>query len=317
MQDQPPPQTQTIGATVAVHYAYVARHEYTAAVVQSDNLLRVSPSSDRYQIAGAVAVDTDPPGSQVSYVDRLGNRVHRVRVTAPHRTLVIAAAGSAQLAVAPPPVRDVPLLLLAQHSAAAAEFLAASPLVNPNSVRDAARTASAGAPMLLDTVEQIVRWVEKRVRYQPGVTSVASTAADVLAAMAGVCQDKAHLALGMLRARGVPARYASGLLTRQPGETHAWVEFLHPDAGWLPADPTRGVIVSAATDYLKFAVGRDYTDAPPVAGSFVSDGRGRLDFVTAQVFFDRSDIAVADALQLLTESDISGAPATAKESPYL
>lgn len=299
MQHQPYQQIKD--ATVAVHYAYVVRHEYTAAVVQSDNLLRVSPFSDRYQTAGAVAVDTDPPGSQVAYADELGNLVHRVRVTAPHRTLVIAAAGAAQLAVAPPPVADVPLRL-AQRGTEAAEFRLASPLVNPDRVRGAAYTASAGAVMLLETVERIVRWVERQVRYQTGVTSVASTAAEVLERMAGVCQDKAHLALGMLRARGVPARYASGLLTRQPGETHAWVEFLHPDAGWLLADPTRGVIVNTATDYLKFAVGRDYTDAPPVAGSFVSDGRGRLDFVTARVFFDRTDIAVADALQLLTDA---------------
>lgn len=294
------PEQQITGATITVHYAYVARHEYTGAVVQSDNLLRISPCSDRYQTAGAIGIDTDPPGSQVSYIDQLGNRVHRIRVTEPHRTLVIAAAGAAQLAVAPPPVADVPLLS-AQRSMADGAFLTASPLVNPDSVRDAARAASAGAATLLDTVERIVRWIEQQVRYQTGVTSVDSTAADVLATMAGVCQDKAHLALGMLRALGVPARYTSGLLTRQPGETHAWVEFLHPDAGWLPADPTRGVIVNTATDYLKFAVGRDYTDAPPVAGSFVSDGRGRLDFVTAQVFFDRSDIAVADALQLLAD----------------
>ena len=126
--------------------------------------------------------------------------------------------------------------------------------------------------------------------------------------MAGVCQDKAHLALGMLRALGVPARYASGLLTRQPGETHAWVEFRHPAAGWLPADPTRGVVIDTATDYLKFAVGRDYTDALPVDGSFVSGGQGRLDFVTAQVFFDRSEIGIADAMALLAGDAGGGEP---------
>ena len=297
------------GAAVAVHYAYVARHQYTATVVESDNRLRVAPGSDRYQTAGGVVVATDPPGSQVSYTDRLGNRVHRVRVTSPHRTLVIAAAGAAQLAVVPPAVSDVPLPLslspypdaggVADAGVVDAEFLQASPLVNPESVREAAGVASAGAVTLLDAVRRIMGWIEQQVRYQPGVTSVHSTAVEVLTTMAGVCQDKAHLALGMLRALGVPARYASGLLTRQPGETHAWVEFRHPAAGWLPADPTRGVVIDTATDYLKFAVGRDYTDALPVDGSFVSGGQGRLDFVTAQVFFDRSEIGIADAMELL------------------
>lgn len=293
------------GAAVTAHYAYVARHRYTAAVVESDNRLRVAPCSDRYQTAGGVVVATEPSGSQVEYADRLGNRVHRVRVTRPHRTLVIAAAGSAQLAMAAPAVSDVPLpVSLSAASgiiadADASEFLQASPLVDPESVRAAAVAAVDGAVTLLEAVRRIIGWIELRVRYQPGVTAVDWTAAEVLAAMAGVCQDKAHLALGMLRALGIPARYASGLLTRQPGETHAWVEFWHPGVGWLPADPTRGVVIDTATDYVKFAVGRDYTDALPVDGSFVSGGQGRLDLVTAQVFFDRSDIGIADALGLL------------------
>ena len=90
----------------------------------------------------------------------------------------------------------------------------------------------------------------------------------------GVCQDMTHLGMAMLRSLGVPARYVSGLLTRQAGETHAWLEFLHPEHGWLPADPTRGITELNGTDYLKFAVGRDYSEVPPVTGSFVSKGRG-------------------------------------------
>ena len=108
-----------------------------------------------------------------------------------------------------------------------------------------------------------------------------------------------HLAMGMLRSRGVPARYVSGLLTRQPGETHAWLEFLHPHQGWLPADPTRGTIELNGTDYLKFAVGRDYAEVPPVTGSFVSRGEGWLNFTTSEVFFDREAVATEDALALL------------------
>ncbi len=126
-----------------------------------------------------------------------------------------------------------------------------------------------------------------------------TTAADVLVSLRGVCQDQAHLGLAMLRALGIPARYVSGLLTRQPGETHAWIEFLHPHLGWLPAGPTRGVVIHIGTDYLKFGVGRDYSEVPSVSGSFVSRGGGHLDFTTAPVFFDRDTVSVDDALNLL------------------
>ena len=89
-------------------------------------------------------------------------------------------------------------------------------------------------------MNKVVRWVYENIVYRHGTTSVGTTADQVLAAGEGVCQDKTHLALGMLRALRIPCRYASGLITGQTGETHSWVEVYHPDDGWLGADPTRG-----------------------------------------------------------------------------
>ena len=284
--------------TVPVHYAYVARYSYTDTVVQNDNFLRLSASTDNYQFPGPCAVATLPPGRQIQYPDRLGNTVHRVRVTAPHQELIIAATGKVCLNDHTADVSDVPLVS-AEYGLEAQEFLSASRLADPSGVEDAALQASAGATTLLASVHSVVQWIYANVRYERGHTSVNTTAADVLGSMRGVCQDEAHLCLAMLRALDIPARYVSGLLTRQPGETHAWVEFLHPHLGWLPADPTRGVLVHIGTDYLKFGVGRDYSEVPPVSGSFISRGDGHLDFTTAEVFFDRDTVSVDDALDLL------------------
>ena len=284
--------------TIPVHYAYVARYSYTDTVVQNDNFLRLSPFADDYQAPGPYSVTTFPQGRQIQYPDRLGNTVHRVRVTTPHQELIIAATGQVCLnhrAVAAPDVA----LAGAGYGLEAQEFLSASRLADPGGVDDAAREAGAGASTLLASVNNVVQWIYANVRYERGHTSVNTTAADVLVSMRGVCQDQAHLCLAMLRALGIPARYVSGLLTRQPGETHAWVDFLHPLLGWLPADPTRGVVVDLGTDYLKFGVGRDYSEVPPVSGSFISRGDGHLDFTTAEVFFDRDSISVDDALNLL------------------
>ena len=68
-----------------------------------------------------------------------------------------------------------------------------------------------------------------------------------------MCQDFAHLALGMLRSVGVPARYVSGYLfaadeTSANAETaevvtvqtHAWIEVALPGSGWWALDPTNG-----------------------------------------------------------------------------
>ena len=290
--------------TIPVHYAYVARYSYTDIVVQNDNFLRLAASADNYQTPGPCAVATFPQGRQIQYPDRLGNTVHRVRVTTPHQELVIAATGSVCLIDHAVDAPDVPLAA-AEYGLEAQEFLSASRLADPAGVEEAARATGAGATTLLESVDSVVQWIYANVRYERGHTSVNTTAADVLGSMRGVCQDEAHLCLAMLRALGIPARYVSGLLTRQPGETHAWIEFLHPHLGWLPADPTRGVVIDIGTDYLKFGVGRDYSEVPPVSGSFISRGDGHLDFTTAEVFFDRDAVSVDDALELLRTDDLA------------
>ena len=284
--------------TIPVHYAYVARYSYSDVVVQNDNFLRLSAFSDSYQTPGPCEVATFPQGRQIQYPDHQGNTVHRVRVTAPHRELIIAATGQVSLNHISVDAPDIPLSDL-QYGLESNEFLTPSRLADPEGVSHVAIEAQAGATTLMQTVHNVVTWIHANVAYERGHTSVNTTAADVLTSMRGVCQDQAHLCLAMLRAVGVPARYVSGLLTRQPGETHAWVDFLHPQLGWLPADPTRGNVIDLGTDYLRFGIGRDYSEVPPVTGSFISRGNGQLDFTTAEVFFDRASIAVEDALGLL------------------
>ena len=283
---------------VNVHYAYVARYTYSDIVVQNDNFLRLSAYTDVRQRAESYDVFTSPVGRKVCYSDRLGNVVHRVRVIEPHEELVIAAFGKAALEPRFPSVPDLALSDLALDPVAD-EFLTPTPLVDPTAVEEPARDVTAGADTLLEAVEAVTAWVWKNVRYLRGNTSVSTTALQVLSSLEGVCQDKTHLALGMLRSLGIPSRYVSGLLTRQPGETHAWLEFLHPNVGWLPADPTKGVVIETGTNYLKFGVGRDYTEIPPVTGSFVSRGSGRLDVATARVFFDRDTVTLQDAINLI------------------
>jgi transglutaminase/protease-like cytokinesis protein 3 len=47
---------------------------------------------------------------------------------------------------------------------------------------------------------------------EPGMTKVQSTADEILRVGGGVCQDFAHLTIGVLRLAGIPARYVSGYL---------------------------------------------------------------------------------------------------------
>ena len=267
-------------------------------------MVRVSPYADRYQTVDFCRVESFPPGTQVSFTDRFGNRVQRLRVTTSHYELIITSVGRVTLLPYPGLVPEVPLRSL-NPDLEVAQFLDPTRLVKPEGlVYEVAAEEAGDAHTLLEAVSRVTLWVHESIAYQPGNTSVDTTAAEVLQSGRGVCQDKTHLALGMLRALKIPARYVSGVLTRQVGETHAWLEFHHPELGWLPADPTRGQVLNFGTDYLKLGVGRDYTDVPPINGHYVSSGGGGLQLVMARGYFDRETVTTGDALSLL-ESNFS------------
>ena len=284
--------------TITASYLYAARYGYSDIVLNSDNRIRLSPRAGEGQTPLRMSLWTLPNGLSVEYADRFGNHVHRARVVEIHTALVIATAGQVSLSTVAETPADVEVDAV-RDLAEGFEYTMPSPLVDPATVFALALRVASGSNSLLRATRAIIGWVYEEVEYLRGATGVATTAEQVAAAMVGVCQDKTHLALGMLRSLDIPCRYVSGLLTGQTGETHSWLEFLHPDAGWVGADPTRGVIAPPARDYVKLSVGRDYTDVSPINGSFTSRGVATDVAAIASVRFEETDATMDDALRLL------------------
>ena len=272
-----------IAPIATAFFSYQASYAYSQDVVQNDNVLRVFPRVGGLQTNVAYDVSVVPVDWYVEYNDRFGNRVRRSTVTTSHRTLNLLVTGTAELLAPPLAPPDVPIGLYRRQRTAASEYLAESPLVAPSSLAAQAAEATAGAESVLETVDAAIQWVHRHMRYERGHTGVSTTAAEAIAIGFGVCQDFSHVALGLLRALGIPARYVSGLLSSQDAETHAWIEFYHLTEGWLPADPTHMQVTPPPGGLLTFAVGRDYFDVPPVSGSFVSSGGGGLTAVSSNL----------------------------------
>jgi transglutaminase-like putative cysteine protease len=121
--------------------------------------------------------------------------------------------------------------------------------------------------------EAVALWVRENVAYVPGSTGVQTSAQEAWDLRKGVCQDIAHLTVGLLRAHGIPARYVSGYLHPKveaeigetvAGQSHAWVEWWCGD--WVGHDPTNGVTVGPR--HVTVARGRDYDDVPPLKGVY-------------------------------------------------
>jgi len=268
-------------------YEYTTVYSYTDQVIVNDNELRVVPYEDAHTIRGRYGVMTRPSASQVEFDDDFGNTVIRIKVTRPHKELEVISRGTFKLLPWTGRYADIPTDSL-KFPEETAGFISPSPMVKPAPLLEKANEIVDGSKTLLTRVESVVDWVFHNIYYERGVTSVNSDATQVLEQRKGVCQDKVHLTLGFLRALSIPSRYVSCILTRQDGDTHAYVEFFHPEGGWLPADPTKGIVIDAGTLYLKLAVGRDYTEASPIKGSFLSKGVGKLSKVYAHVQPDKA-----------------------------
>ena len=140
------------------------------------------------------------------------------------------------------------------------------------------------------------RQLHSDFQYVPGSTAVDTPLAQVWENRAGVCQDFAHLAIAALRGIGLAVAYVSGYLLTYPraGETkrigadasHAWFAVWTQELGWVHLDPTNDTVVG--DEHIVLAIGRDYSDSPPVKGVCFSGGLHQLSVaVTVNELIDK------------------------------
>ena len=251
---------------------------YAGKAQDSFNEVRLRPVDDANQICRSFELRTDPATQIRDYLDFYGNAVHYFDVVAGHERLMIEAVSEIETTpnAARPPVPVVKRTGTepSSDSELHAEFLGDSHYV-PLDVevwREAKDALPNGPSDVWSDVRAICRHVYRTFAYRPRSTGVTTLATDAIKLKAGVCQDFAHVALGMCRCSGIPARYVSGYFIksqRQDNEeeaSHAWIEAFVPGFGWAPYDPTHDR--AADERYIKAASGRDYADIRPVSGTY-------------------------------------------------
>jgi transglutaminase-like putative cysteine protease len=271
--------------------SHTTRFVYEQPASDSHNELRLRPLEDGGQRCLAFELSVDRPAAVLSYRDFFGNHAHSVSVSAPHPELTIIARSLIERA--DPAAKVYPGVtfrgFLAEDSAHIrdfCEFLNQSQYV-PFSERLHKLFWMARPAETEDVagyVTRIVAWVRDQFDYQKARTNVHSSLDDILKSGSGVCQDFAHLTIGLLRLAGVPARYVSGYLApaisrggdAPLGEqaSHAWLEAWLPRAGWTGFDPTHRYRTDER--HIRIAVGRDYADVPPLRGMYRSNANSQM-----------------------------------------
>ena len=197
--------------------AYRLRFRFSEPVWESHNEVRVRPRDDDRQRLLGYHLSADPPARVLSALDYWGTSVDHVGLRAPHTEMALTADAAVETQPRAPMTASPERAAVAderfrwEHL----EFLEPSEHVDwqPDDAveRSAARVAGM-ARTVPETVAAITGEVRRVLRYEPGSTEIGVSLGQLLDGGAGVCQDFAHLAIGMLRSVGVPARYVSGYL---------------------------------------------------------------------------------------------------------
>lgn len=289
-----------------MHLRIVHRNTYTynanGEAHDSFNEVRLRPLSDASQTCRDFKLNIAPGAETRHYEDFYGNTVHYFDIAQNHRRLMIEAVSTVDTIPvadrAPVPSVTFEELERCDEREMFAEFYSASHYV-PLDVeiwREAQDALAEGRSDLWGDVRRLGGHIYRTFAYRPKTTGISTRSCDVLKLRMGVCQDFAHVHLGLCRSLGIPARYVSGYFfndTRGPREieaSHAWIEAFIPGHGWAAFDPTHNR--PADERYVKLAVGRDYADVPPIKGTYKGLPNRSLK-VTVTVREARNDMVVA------------------------
>ncbi|WPJ94338.1 transglutaminase family protein [Coraliomargarita algicola] len=259
---------------------HITRYTYAKPVWDSFNDAHLCPVSDDLQHCESFELKIAPNRPSVMRrLDFYTNQVHHFEVMEPHdylevqaRSVVVTSSDTRDFTV----TSEVSRLFGLDRNERYYDFLAGSQRVFLCPMFEhEAKEIVTGLPDVRLQVEAIMSYIFSHFSYAPGSTSVESNVMQVFEHKRGVCQDFAHVMIALCRSIGIPARYVSGYFYVEKSESgsasdnsasHAWVECFLPGIGWAGYDPTHDRRVDAT--YIKVAIGRDYVDVRPLAGTF-------------------------------------------------
>jgi transglutaminase-like putative cysteine protease len=204
---------------------------YDGMAHASYNEVRMIPLTLPEQTTLETRVTTQPATTLWRYWDYWGTQVSVFDLQQPHDRLLVSAASTVEADAPPlpaPPSWDE--IHARGGEGPMYEFLQPTLLttVAPDLVATAREVVAGADPH--EAVEGLTAWLRDNVEYMPGATGVQTSAQEAWEKRQGVCQDLAHLAVGLLRGLGMPARYVSGYLHPDPaagigdtvaGQSHA------------------------------------------------------------------------------------------------
>ena len=272
---------------------------YQPAVRESVMEVRLQPRSDGAQHCLTFELEVSPAANIMQYRDFMGTTVHHFDIAGKHSQVKVTARSSVEVQpVAPPSSADAGSWDDLDRAISAP---AANPATNedcwemvlPSQFAKSSLHLEALAADLrcqrrdtpLQLLTELNQSIYESFAYVPNSTSVDSPIDDALISRQGVCQDFAHIMIALVRPLRIPCRYVSGYMFHRDeaeekkdrsleGASHAWIEAVIPNLGWVAFDPTNNLI--GADRHIRVAIGRDYADVPPTRGVHNGEAQSAL-----------------------------------------
>lgn len=246
-------------------------YSYDQGISYALQRLRLVPLTCQTQTIGNWSLAIEGAKEELRYVDHFGNDTRLVSVTGEPHVVAVTASGEVEThdkaGVYGPGKGFAPLWL----------FLPPTDRTQPGpEIRKLAGKVPEAAP--IERLHALMKSIFDAIKWEPGSTSISTSAEEALAQGRGVCQDHAHVFIAAARSMGIPSRYVSGYLlmeeSAQQVASHAWAEAHVDGLGWVGFDAANDVCPDER--YVRLGCGRDYGDAAPVSGIILGEANERL-----------------------------------------
>jgi transglutaminase-like putative cysteine protease len=224
-------------------------------------MLYVHPSRQK-DLLGPEQLVLEPDLPVLVFTDSFGNKVGRILAPAGElritNDIVIRDTGEPDLvpaAAVQHPIELLPTDVL--------PYLFSSRYCEVDKMTDIAWNQFGNTPLGWPRVQAVLSWVHQHVEFGYAFARSTKSALDVYEEKKGVCRDFMHLAVTLLRALNIPARYVTGYLgdigipvDPNPMDFSAWFE-VYLGGRWWTCDARHN---KPRTGRILMATGRDATD---------------------------------------------------------
>ena len=283
---------------------HITEYQYASRVSHCYNMAHLMPRNSRRQKCLSTHLDIQPGATfNVKREDYFGNWAHHFEIHNPHKKLRIVATSDVEtkdqvsmmdldLGVTCAQARELMRNSKDLDVLLAREFMLDSGMVRTSDeLRDYAAELFSDDKSLLKATLELTQKIYREFKYNPQATTIATPIAEVMENREGVCQDFAHVQIGILRALGFAAKYVSGYLETLPAPgqeklvgadaSHAWISVYAPGEGWFEFDPTNNCMVGE--QHIITAWGRDFYDVTPLCGVIFGGGNAPILTVSVDV----------------------------------